>query len=51
MSFKKIEVLGLGKVGKLAAKLLHESGFAVTGYDIRTPREKLTFTVKNTAST
>ncbi len=48
MSFEKIAVLGLGKVGKLAAKLLHESGFVVTGYDVHTPREKLPFTVKNT---
>jgi saccharopine dehydrogenase-like NADP-dependent oxidoreductase len=48
MSFEKIAVLGLGKIGKLAAKLLHDSGFTVTGYDVRTPREKLPFTVKNT---
>ena len=48
MSFTKIAVLGLGKVGKLAAKLLHESGFEVTGYDVKTPREKLPFSVKNT---
>ena len=48
MSFEKIAVLGLGKVGKLAAKLLHDSGFSVTGYDVKTPREKLPFTVKNT---
>jgi len=48
MSFEKITVLGLGKVGKLAAKLLHDSGFGVTGYDVRTPREKLPFAVKNT---
>jgi len=48
MSFEKIAVLGLGKVGKLAAKLLHDSGFRVIGYDVRTPREKLPFAVKNT---
>ena len=48
MSFEKIAVLGLGKVGKLAAKLLHESGFDVTGYDVKKPREKLLFAVKNT---
>ncbi|WP_422384076.1 saccharopine dehydrogenase C-terminal domain-containing protein [Roseibium album] len=30
---KKIAVLGLGKVGTLASELLHESGFAVTGFD------------------
>ncbi len=46
MSFNKIAVLGLGKVGTLAAKLLHEAGFAVTGYDIR-PRD-LPFPVKDT---
>ena len=48
MSIEKIAVLGLGKVGKLAAKLLHESDFIVTAYDIKTPREKLPFAVKNT---
>lgn len=35
MSFNKIAVLGLGKVGHLAAELLMESGFAVTGIDSR----------------
>lgn len=48
MSFDNIAVLGLGKVGKLAAKLLHESGFKVTAYDQHTPREDLAFPVKNT---
>ena len=33
MSFSKIAVLGLGKVGRLAARLLHESGFKVTAFD------------------
>ncbi len=47
MSFNKIAVLGLGKVGTLAAKLLHQSGFCVTGFDHNTPRETLPFTVKN----
>ncbi|GAB5448191.1 saccharopine dehydrogenase family protein [Gymnodinialimonas sp.] len=32
---KKIGVLGLGKVGTLAAELLHLSGFEVTGIDVR----------------
>ena len=31
---QKIIVLGLGKVGTLAATLLHEAGFAVTGVDV-----------------
>lgn len=35
MAFRKIAVLGLGKVGALAATLLHESGFDVTGIDQR----------------
>lgn len=35
MSFNKIAVLGLGKVGHLAAELLMESGFTVTGIDSR----------------
>lgn len=36
MSFTRIAVLGLGKVGTLAATLLGESGFEVTGFDART---------------
>lgn len=48
MTFKHIAVLGLGKVGTLAAKLLHEGGFSVTGFDIHSPRENLSFPVKNT---
>ncbi len=47
MSFNKIAVLGLGKVGTLAAKLLHESGFEVTGHDIQPHRENLPFPVKS----
>ncbi len=35
MSFSKVAVLGLGKVGHLAAELLAEAGFAVTGIDAR----------------
>lgn len=33
MAFDRIAVLGLGKVGRLAAELLHGSGLAVTGID------------------
>jgi saccharopine dehydrogenase (NAD+, L-lysine-forming) len=36
MTFTKIAVLGLGKVGHLAAELLVDSGFQVTGIDART---------------
>ncbi|THD83502.1 L-lysine dehydrogenase [Aliigemmobacter aestuarii] len=35
MSFSKVAVLGLGKVGHLAAELLAGSGFDVTGIDAR----------------
>ncbi|MEZ5777511.1 MAG: saccharopine dehydrogenase C-terminal domain-containing protein [Paracoccaceae bacterium] len=35
MSFTKVAVLGLGKVGHLAAELLSQAGFAVTGVDAR----------------
>jgi saccharopine dehydrogenase-like NADP-dependent oxidoreductase len=36
MIFTKIAVLGLGKVGTLAASLLRDSGFEVTGFDAKT---------------
>lgn len=35
MSFERVAVLGLGKVGHLAAELLVDAGFAVTGVDAR----------------
>jgi saccharopine dehydrogenase (NAD+, L-lysine-forming) len=35
MALDAIAVLGLGKVGTLAARLLHEAGFTVTGVDSR----------------
>lgn len=47
MTLQNIAVLGLGKVGTLAAKLLHDCGFNVTGYDIHPPREQLPFAVKD----
>jgi len=43
--FTKIAVLGLGKVGLLAAEMLHESGFAVSGHDLTVPRANLPFSV------
>ena len=42
----KIAVLGIGKVGDLAAFLLHECGFEVTGFDRRTPRRKRVYPIK-----
>ena len=49
--FKTISVLGLGKVGRLAASLLHEAGFEVTGHDVRLPEEQLPFAVRDTELT
>jgi saccharopine dehydrogenase-like NADP-dependent oxidoreductase len=46
MVMKKIAVLGLGKVGALAARLLHDSGFEVTGYDLTAPHGEVPFAVK-----
>jgi saccharopine dehydrogenase-like NADP-dependent oxidoreductase len=43
MSFKRIAVLGLGKVGRLAATLLHEGGFEVTGVDAQLPQAEVPF--------
>ncbi len=37
MSFNRIAVLGLGKVGHLAAEMLAGAGFTVTGIDVRPP--------------
>ena len=46
MSLAKISVLGLGKVGRLAAQLLHDGGLETTGYDLSMPAEKLPYAVK-----
>ena len=43
MSFERVAVLGLGKVGLLAATLLHEAGFQVVGVDTRPPRSATPF--------
>ncbi|WP_028745295.1 saccharopine dehydrogenase family protein [Rhizobium mesoamericanum] len=43
MRFDRIAVLGLGKVGQLAAMLLHEGGFDVLGVDVQAPTEGLPF--------
>lgn len=44
---KNIVVLGLGKVGSLAAELLHNSGFTVTGIDKVEPKGDYRFTFKS----
>lgn len=43
-----VAVLGLGKVGTLAAKLLHEADFKVIGHDLRVPSATLPFEVVTT---
>ncbi|MCP4076568.1 MAG: L-lysine dehydrogenase [Gammaproteobacteria bacterium] len=45
MLFKKIAVVGLGKVGGLAAQLLQQSGFDVIGLDMHPGKPSLTFPV------
>ena len=35
MALRAITVCGLGRVGTVAAKLLHDSGFGVVGLDLR----------------
>ena len=42
---KRIAVLGLGRVGTLAATLLHETGFEVIGFDVQPPHDKVPFRV------
>ena len=42
---KRIAVLGLGKVGRLAAELLHDAGFDVTGVD-RVERQAAPFPIE-----
>ncbi|HAP77324.1 MAG TPA: L-lysine dehydrogenase [Acidimicrobiaceae bacterium] len=46
MSFERVAVLGLGKVGLLAATLLHEADFEVVGLDARPLRGAAPFTVR-----
>lgn len=38
MTFSKIAVLGVGSIGRLAAEMLQETGFMVTGLDERVPQ-------------
>ncbi|HEU4950574.1 MAG TPA: saccharopine dehydrogenase C-terminal domain-containing protein [Holophagaceae bacterium] len=45
MTFNRVIVMGLGKVGTLVATLLHESGFQVTGLDA-VDRKGLPFATK-----
>lgn len=45
-AIKRIAVLGLGRVGTLAATLLHETGFEVVGFDMQAPRGNPPFKVE-----
>jgi len=42
-AFSKVLVAGLGKVGELVARLLHESGFEVVGADVARSHDGLPF--------
>jgi len=46
MAMERIAVLGLGKVGTLAARLLHLAGLRVTAWDSRRPWDSLPFEVE-----
>ncbi len=48
MSFGTVAVLGLGKVGLLAANFLHQAGFQVTGIDQHPPKHHTSFSVRIT---
>ena len=45
MGLNTVAVLGLGRVGTLAARLLAQSGFEVTGFDMREPVDPVPFAV------
>jgi len=47
-TLESVAVLGLGKVGLLAARLLHDAGFAVTGHDVRAPATAQPFEIAAT---
>ncbi len=49
-TISRIVVLGLGGVGELAARLLLDSGFEVTGADAREPEHGLPFPVERVAA-
>lgn len=46
----RIAVLGLGNVGELAATLLQDSGFSVTGVDIAPPNHAVPFAVASASA-
>ena len=48
MDIRRIAVMGLGKVGCLAAELLAEAGFDVVGHDVRQPAHHVPFPHRRT---
>lgn len=46
MAFERIAVLGLGRVGGLAAAMLHEAGIQVVGFDSAPPHDPCAFPVR-----
>jgi saccharopine dehydrogenase-like NADP-dependent oxidoreductase len=46
MSFDNVAVLGVGKVGLLAATFLHQAGFQVVALDQRAPKQATSFPVR-----
>ena len=46
-----IAVIGLGGVGELAARLLHDSGFTVTGVDMHLPQREFPFALTQASAT
>lgn len=47
---KRVAVLGLGRVGSLAATLLHDTGFHVVGFDLQPPHADLPFRVERASA-
>jgi saccharopine dehydrogenase-like NADP-dependent oxidoreductase len=47
VTLDRIAVLGLGRVGGLAARLLHEAGLSVTGFDRVRPPGEIPFEVRD----
>lgn len=48
MALRSLAVLGLGKVGLLAARLLDDLGYEVTGHDLRAPADDVPFDLRPT---
>ena len=47
-NFNSVAVLGLGKVGRLATRLLHDAGLAVHAHDLQPPSSDAPFDIEAT---